>query len=585
MKNQTLKWLYRVPGPKRGYVLILAALHAFLGVTGVLYALLMRGIVDSAAAADSSRFWRYVLLILLVVLAQLAASALNRWLYERFRSTIENIFKRRLFAQILHRDYARVSAVHSGEWINRLTNDAAVVANGYTEILPGLTGMLIQLVSALVMIVALDLRFAAILIPAGFAVLVLATLFRKRLKQLHKNVQEMDGRLRVFFQERIGSLLVLHSFAAESQAEREAEQNMETHRAARMKKIRFSNVCNIGFGAAMNAMYFFGVIYCGYGILKGRISFGTLTAITMLISQIQSPFANISSYLPHYYMMLASAERLMEIESFEPDRAEKLLEKDEIIARYRDSLAAFGLRQARFAYYPPAGEKAERRPEKLPPVFESLTLFVKKGEVVAFTGQSGCGKSTALKLLMCIYPLDGGLRCLRFSDGTERELDAGWRRLFAYVPQGNALISGSIRQVVSFAEPERGADEQAVWQALKIACADEFVGELENGIDTPLGERGAGLSEGQMQRLAIARAIFSESPVLLLDEATSALDEETEMRLLENLRSMTDKTVVIVTHRPAALSICDRVLHFTENGVETLAGQKDLQEPAENDRI
>ena len=578
MKNRTLKWLYQVPGQKRAYVLVLALLHALLGVTGVVYAMLMRSIVDSASAGDSAAFWRYVAAVIAVVLAQLGVNALNRWLYERFRSDIENTFKQRLFHEILNRDYARVSAVHSGEWLNRLTNDTAVVANAYTEILPGLTGMLIQLVSALVMIVALDLRFAVILLPAGLAILVLATLFRRRLKQLHKNVQEMDGRLRIFFQERIGSMMVLHAFAAEKKAEREAEQRMETHREARLKKNRFSNVCSIGFGAAMNAMYFLGVIYCGYGILKGRISFGTLTAITMLISQIQSPFANISAYLPRYYMMLASAERLMEIESFEADGEGELLERETVTARYRDSLAAFGLCEARFAYYPTTGEDGARPGEKLPPVFESLSICVRKGEVVAFTGQSGCGKSTALKLFMCIYPLDAGRRFLLFTDGSERELDAGWRRLFAYVPQGNALMSGTIRQVVSFADPDRSGDDATIWQALKIACADGFTAELENGIDTPLGERGAGLSEGQMQRIAIARAIFSESPVLLLDEATSALDEETETRLLQNLRLMTDRTVVIVTHRPAALSICDRILHFTENGVETLADSAESAE-------
>ena len=578
MKNRTLKWLYQVPGQKRAYVLVLALLHALLGVTGVVYAMLMRSIVDSASAGDSAAFWRYVAAVIAVVLAQLGVNALNRWLYERFRSDIENTFKQRLFHEILNRDYARVSAVHSGEWLNRLTNDTAVVANAYTEILPGLTGMLIQLASALVMIVALDLRFAVILLPAGLAILVLATLFRRRLKQLHKNVQEMDGRLRIFFQERIGSMMVLHAFAAEKKAEREAEQRMETHREARLKKNRFSNVCSIGFGAAMNAMYFLGVIYCGYGILKGRISFGTLTAITMLISQIQSPFANISAYLPRYYMMLASAERLMEIESFEADGEGELLERETVTARYRDSLAAFGLCEARFAYYPTTGEDGARPGEKLPPVFESLSICVRKGEVVAFTGQSGCGKSTALKLFMCIYPLDAGRRFLHFTDGSERELDAGWRRLFAYVPQGNALMSGTIRQVVSFADPDRSGDDATIWQALKIACADGFTAELENGIDTPLGERGAGLSEGQMQRIAIARAIFSESPVLLLDEATSALDEETETRLLQNLRLMTDRTVVIVTHRPAALSICDRILHFTENGVETLADSAESAE-------
>ena len=583
MKNRTIKWLYQVPGTKRVYVLVLALLHALMGVAGVVYAMLMRGIVDSASAADSDAFWRYVLVVILVVLAQLGVNALNRWLYERFRSDIENTFKQRLFHEILNRDYARVSAVHSGEWLNRLTNDTAVVANAYTEILPGLTGMLIRLVSALVMIVALDRRFAAILLPAGGAVLVLAALFRKKLKRLHKLVQEMDGRLRVFFQERIGNLLVLHAFAAEELAEREAADSMEAHRLARMKKIRFSNVCNVGFGAVMNAMYFFGVIYCGYGMLQGRISFGTLTAITMLISQIQSPFANISAYLPGYYTMLASAERLMEIEGLEEDRKVPLLSMDAVTELYQSRLAALGLEQVSFAYTA-AAKEAEQTEKKPLPALEHLSLCIRKGETVAFTGHSGCGKSTALKLLMCIYTPDSGSCYLRFTDGSTQALDASLRRLFAYVPQGNALMSGTLREVVSFAAPERSGDDAALWHALEIACADGFVRELKEGLDASLGERGAGLSEGQMQRVAIARAIFSESPVLLLDEATSALDGETERRLLENLQRMTDRTVVIVTHRPAALEICDRILRFTENGVETFAGKMDLQEQAENDR-
>ena len=146
-------------------------------------------------------------------------------------------------------------------------------------------------------------------------------------------------------------------------------------------------------------------------------------------------------------------------------------------------------------------------------------------------------------------------------------LTAAHRRLFAYVPQGNVLMNGTIREVVSFAVPEAAADEERLWRALKIVCADIFVSDLEQGADTLLGEHGAGLSEGQMQRLAIARAVFSDAPVLLLDEATSSLDAETERRVLENLSSMTDKTVVIVTHRPAALAICDRVLQFAENGI------------------
>lgn len=154
-------------------------------------------------------------------------------------------------------------------------------------------------------------------------------------------------------------------------------------------------------------------------------------------------------------------------------------------------------------------------------------------------------------------------------NNAEKEiLTSRYRRLFAYVPQGNGLMSGTIREVISFGDSSEMQNEADIQKALEIACADEFVQELENGIDTALGERGAGLSEGQMQRIAIARAIFSDNPILLLDESTSALDEHTEKKLLENLKQMTDKTVLIVTHRPAALKICNKVIIMTENGIK-----------------
>ena len=164
---------------------------------------------------------------------------------------------------------------------------------------------------------------------------------------------------------------------------------------------------------------------------------------------------------------------------------------------------------------------------------------------------------------MGVYDPDEGERYIKDSEGKQQPLDMKWRRLFAYVPQGNQLMSGTIREIVSFADVSHREDDAAIYRALNIACA-EFVEELDDGIDTMLGERGTGLSEGQMQRIAIARAVFSDSPVLLLDEATSALDEGTESRLLENLKAMTDRTVIIVTHRPAALAICNRVVKFND---------------------
>ena len=555
--DSATRWLWRVAGRKKGYVLALTLVQAVSGGLGVLYALLLRNIVDSAVGRDSGAFRHNVVLIVALVVLQISLSALVRWLNELARSDIENRFKQRLTDNILHKEYSAVSATHTAEWLNRLTNDTTVVANGIVEILPGLTGTIVRLVSAVIMIIALDRVFAAILVPGGVVLCVLAYAFRKTLKRLHKNIQESDGRLRVFLQEHIGSLMMIKSFVAEEQTGREAAKAMNDHKAARMRRNRFSNVANVGFAAAMQGMYLLGVVYCAYGILRGTVSYGTLTAVMQLIGQIQGPFFSISGYLPRFYAMTASAERLMEIEAFADDETAR--DADDVYDYYLESFTALGLRDASFTYESGDGS---------PVVLDDVSVEIRKGEYVALTGHSGCGKSTVLKLLMCMYPLDSGERYITGTEG-ETALDASWRRLFAYVPQGNALMIGTIREVVSFADPDAAQDEARIRRALEIACADGFVEDL----DSVLGERGSGLSEGQMQRLAIARAVFSDCPVLLLDESTSALDDLTEQRLLKNLRAMTDRTVVIVTHRKAALSICDRVLRFKEAGIEDGSAQ------------
>ncbi|HAG13868.1 MAG TPA: ABC transporter ATP-binding protein [Ruminococcus sp.] len=567
MKHNAWKWLWRVTGTKKCYVFVLMLTECIYGASGVLYALLLRNIVDNAAAGARAGFIQNALLTALLVLVQVLLRAASRHLEELSRSTLENIFKSRLLHMILQKDYAAVSAVHSGEWLNRLTNDCAVAANHYTEILPGIAGMGIKLASAAVMLTVLDYRFAAILIPLGCLLLLLTYVFRKSLKQLHKRIQEADGSLRIFLQERIGSMMMLRSYAAERPTEQQAAEKMKAHQSARMRKNRFSNLCNVGFQGGMQGMYLLGVCYCGYGILTGTISYGTLTAVTQLISQIQSPFANITGYLPKYYAMTASAERLMEAERLADDCDRPTRSADEIAQYYRSGFAAIGLRDAAFTYLPAVQNPEQDDQTVMPLVLDGISMEIRKGEYAAFTGHSGCGKSTVLKLLMCIYKPDAGERYVRDRAGEMQPLDASWHRLFAYVPQGNQLMCGTIREIVAFAEPDAAQDAERIRLALQVACADAFVSELENGIDTQLGERGTGLSEGQMQRIAIARAVFSGSPILMLDEATSALDDATERQVLENLRKMTDKTVLIVTHRPAALHICDTIYEFTEDGI------------------
>ena len=555
MKKQetALRWLSRTAGKDKLYIGLLVLTQAILGGSGVLYAVLLRDLIDAAVAHSREGMWRSAVVLVLLVLSQLLLRALSRFLREFSASSLENRFKKRLFSCLLRKDYASVTAVHSGEWMNRLTSDTAVVSKAMVNLLPNLAGMLVRLIGALAALLILEPKFAAILIPGGLLLMALTYSFRRVLKALHKRIQEADGALRIFLQERLGSLLVLRSFGAEERSGELAEERMKKHRAARMRRNHISNLCNVGFGLVIQGAYLGAAVYCAIGLLNGTLSYGTLMAILQLVGQIQAPFSNISGLVPEYYGMIASAERLMEPERFEEDEASPR-SHGEIRRFYGEEFRALGLRDACFTYQPPVRGEEDA---PMPVVLEQLSLEVRKGEFVAFTGHSGSGKSTALKLLMSLYPLDSGARYLKTGTG-ELPLDASWRGLFAYVPQGNQLLSGTIREIVAFGDAEGMGKEQELWRALRVACAEDFVSALDKGLDSPLGESGAGLSEGQMQRIAIARAVFSDRPVLLLDEATSSLDAETEKRVLENLRAMTDQTVLIVTHRPAALSICDK---------------------------
>ena len=318
----------------------------------------------------------------------------------------------------------------------------------------------------------------------------------------------------------------------------------------------------------MNGMYILGICYGGYGILTGSMSYGSLMAMTQLITQLQNPIVNMTGLIPKIFTVTASAERLMEIESSSSEETRK-----ECPVSYSE-LKSIGLSDVSFTYPAPYrmgavgpdaassdATTASAGKEKMPQVLKDFSLSIGKGEFLAFAGHSGCGKSTVLKLLMSLYIPDQGETYYETSTEKKALTDAT-RSLFAYVPQGNYLMSGTIREIVSFSDPKASEDTSRIRSALKIACADSFIEELDDKEDTLLGERGTGLSEGQMQRIAIARAIFSDRPILLLDEATSGLDEETEKALLHNLRTMTDKTVVIVTHRKAVIDACDRVIDF-----------------------
>lgn len=549
--STTLTWIRQVSGKSLRWIALLMLIRILQGYVCIRYAYALGRVIDQAAAGVGDAFYRQLVLFIALVALTLILQASGRYVSEKSKAVLERTFRMHTFSQLLRRDYAQVTRTHTGEWMNRIISDAGVVSVAVATILPELTGAVVRMLGAMISLLQIAPQIVYILLPCGLIMVFFSYFVRKWLKNYHKLMRQADGKARAFMQERLSSLLVVRTFTQENASERMGGECMDAFVSARMRRFRFVNLSNTLLSTAVNGAQVLGIGLCGWGILNGVMSFGTMSSVLYLINMLETPLAAVSGYLSQYYSMLASAERLMEIEAYAPDLAHTPVPEEKIHSYYARKFDSLGLENACFAY-----DDADET------VLQNFDLDIRKGEFVAFTGESGCGKSTALKILLALYPLRSGNAYLQDADGLRQPLDPSWRGLFAYVPQGNQLISGTLRETITFSDPDLMKQEEKIREALQIACADGFVRDLPNGLDTVLGERGSGLSEGQLQRLSVARAILSERPVLLLDEATSALDAATEEQLLKNLRAMTDRTVLIITHREAALDICDKRIHF-----------------------
>ncbi len=547
-----LEWVWRVAGKAKWWPVLQAVVCIFRSGIAIAYAYFLGSMVDAAASGGRKAFARDFQWFAVCNFLSIFLLFVSRYLSARSKNAMDRAFRLRVFSQLMHRDFGRISQTHTGEWMNRITSDTELITTAASQILPETVGALTNIVSALLVLAQIVPQLTFILLPGGLLMACVSLLLQERLKRFHKTVQHTDGKFRAFMQEQLYSLLVIHSFTQESASEAIAGQWMDQLNTVRLQRVHFSNLCNAALGGAMVTAQILGLGLCGLGILKGTVSYGMMSTVLYLVNRLESPLKNISGYISQYYGMLAGAERLMEIETYEWDSPGAVVPQEEILRYYAQEFDSFGLEHVDFAYDTDEGKE----------VLQDFSLTVRKGEFVAFTGGSGCGKSTTLKVLLCLYPLRSGQIYRQDINGTRQMLDSGWRGLFAYVPQGNQLISGTIRETITFSNPALMGQDEKLFRVLEIACADTFVRELPNGLDTVLGERGSGLSEGQMQRLSIARALLSGQPVLLLDECTSALDAATEEQLLKNLRGMIDRTVLIITHRKAALSFCDKQIHF-----------------------
>lgn len=546
MRNkETLKFITNnIKGSKKK-VLILSIVQTLLGVLTVAFSFMLKPVINALEDKNNDLLIRNVIILASIAVVLIILQIFYRLYYEVSYIDIENRLKNNLFKTILNKDYQEIKKTHDEEWIHRLTSDTQVVANSILSILPSLCRMVVQLVLALVAIIVLFPVFGLSLLPFILLVILITYFMRKRLKAYHHLAQEKDGRAKVFLSESLQGLAIVHSFVKEDVFTKKNEQNLEEYKKARLKRNTFNVLCSVGFIVVYYAFYILAIIFCGQKIINGDMTIGFLSAIVALLSQLTGPLGNITSIIPKYYSLLASGERLR----MENNQDITYLSKSDIDNFYNNEFKSLSINNVSYSYLDKYGNKVE--------ALKNFNLNINKNEKILIKGHSGGGKSTLFKLILSLLTPESGELLIN-----EQPLNKRYEKLFAYVPQDNLLMEGTIKEVITLFEDN--PNNESFNKALDISESSSFVNALTNKGDTYLNEKGSGLSLGEMERIAIARAIYCDSPILLLDECSASLDSNTEAKVMSNILNMQNKTIILISHHRYDETLFDKVIDLGE---------------------
>lgn len=546
-KIQILKWMADRTRPYTVNLVILILSGAVLSLTKVYMALISKDLIDSAMAGFHQKAVKAGIVVGIMVILQIAAKWVSSFLSVRTTENMSGSLKEEVYHRLTDARWTEYAGFHSGDLSTRVTGDTSIVVSGVIGGVTGAMSSIIGLGTAFVALMVLSPATALGTIILGPVTLIIGAVVGSGYMSIHEEAQKADGKYRSYLQECLEHMLVIKTFGRETKSRsRLAELQREKKRLA-IKRNYTSALTN---AFVMTGLWIGFLILAGWGaarVLNSGLTVGTVTAYLQLILQIISPFMELAALLSAFYSATGSAKRLMELESM---GTEGKNDKKEI-----EDFEEILLKEISFSY------KADK------PVLKSVSATFKQGDIIALTGSSGEGKTTLIYLLMQLIQPDTGHINVRSKEAFYDLNRHFIRPLIAYVPQGNTLFSGTIEDNLKVGNENALRETQI--EALKAACAWDFVKELPEGLDSFIGERGIGLSEGQAQRIAIARALIRKAPLLILDEATSALDVETEKAVLQNIgRLKPARTCIIITHRLSILRYCRRVLELKDGTLE-----------------
>ena len=535
------KWMVRITKPYVHYIIIILCIS--LVSMGISYASTIIGkyVVDDATkgAVDFRNITLMCATTVISIIIGIFSSVLSSYINEKFSFNI----RKRLFNDIQRSVWIKISKLHSGDLVTRLTSDVGGLADGLISLLPSTIITISRLLISFFILFYYDKAIAVIALILGPIGALCMLFFKESFKKYQTQLRESESEYRTFMQECLSDLTVIKTFMQEDINEKKMEEIKDKRLKLVIKSTQLSSI----MGAVMKIVYSMGYViaFCwgSYRISTGDITYGTLTVFITLVSQVQGSVSGLTGLFPQIYRMLISAERISDVTEMEKESYEGKTDIPEKVGLV--------LKKVSFAY-----DKEI--------ILNDFSFTVKPGEKIGIVGSSGAGKTTLIRMLLALTTPQKGSIIYKLPD-TDETACPDSRRFISYVPQGNTLKTGTIAENVMVGKSE--ATDQMIQKALKMASADKFIDKLPDKLDTKISEGAVGISEGQAQRIAIARALISEKPMLILDEATSALDEKTESAVLKNItENLGTITCFIITHRRSMLKYCDRVIEIDDNG-------------------
>ena len=548
------KWLLKVMSHYRLEVVI----YTLMGVVGIAMGLgasvASKYLIDAVVGHNSGTVLSAAALVIGLAVLQIVITTANSFISSRVSTRVSNEIRAEIYDAMATAYWEGINKYHSGELVNRLEGDVNSVSGNVISFLPGLITKSMQFFGCLFIVLYYDATLAFFALMSAPILFFSSRFMTKMMRKYNLETRQMNGKVLSFSEESIQNLQTIKAFGLTTEYAKKFKVILNNYRNMRLTHDKFSiltTLCLSAIGLIVSFLcYGWGV----YRLWDGAITFGTMTLFLQLSGSLTSSFSSIVAMVPNAISVATAAGRIKEITELPKENMEDQEKAKSLLSLARDSGVSVVAENVTYSY-----ADGDRN------VLEEISFFAHPGETVAFVGPSGEGKTTILRLLLGLVEKTQGGLTMGLANGEKIDVSPSTRLFCSYVPQENAIFTGTIAENLRIVNPD--ATDEELRSALEIADALDFVESLPFGLDSIVGERGVNFSEGQVQRISIARAVLCNAPVLIMDEATSALDKATEEKVLKSLMAADKKrTCIITTHRPSMLEYCDRIYEIQENG-------------------